>query len=831
VGRAYQTRKKGPAGLDILQDMTYNPRGLVSSQTAPYYSNAVDTYATTYAYDSLDRLTVTDFPDSYQTSRTYEVWKAMTTDEHGHATTSTFDAYGRRILMEQEAVSSPVETHYSYDLLGRMTGMSDHLGNDWSWTFDSLGRSTAKTDPDAGTWTFTYDDSGLLETQLDAKNQTTGFTYDAAARLATKATTGETVTFTRSESRPGYYNVGRATTITTTAPPSLPRVLAVDYDALGRPVKQVRTLEGNTYTAQKQYDAGGFLSTITYPDTETVGPMQYDTAGRPSSIPGYVNSITYDAAGRALQQANTNNTTTTRTYSPERGFLTGIVTTGPGGTIQNLSYTPDGAGMATQVTSPFPNESWTYGYDPLHRLTSATGGQSQTFTYDDIGRITYNSLVGTYTYPPDGQPRPHAPNTVNGVAMSYDLNGNLIFGRTRTITWNADNLPSQISVPSPSITTQFTYDGLGERLKAAAIWATGSATSIYPLGDDFEITNGVVTKHISVEGLGVVAKRRVVLEPGTTDKFWLHTDRLGSIQAITDASGAEVQRRTYRPYGQKIADSTSFWEPRGWIDQRTDTTTELTYLHARYYDPQLGVFLSPDPIGPEGGLNEYGYGLGDPINSSDPSGLSAGSDCQVVKICTAYEGGLSCVFYVICPPPPGVPGGGVPGSNPGGPPGGGTPTVTPVEAPPGNVKDGIDDGKCGEKCWADRNARKEAAEKAKWWDDFFKNLPRAMEAEFEDGGCGRVFLGATRDALFPFSLSAATAGEPLAFALGAQQYNATLDYAASRGLTYPMKSSVFRAGLQAAKLKAASGPVLGATFAIYQGLGEEMRALSQGQCR
>jgi len=45
------------------------------------------------------------------------------------------------------------------------------------------------------------------------------------------------------------------------------------------------------------------------------------------------------------------------------------------------------------------------------------------------------------------------------------------------------------------------------------------------------------------------------------------------------------------------------------------------YLHARYFDPNLGTFLSPDPIGVGGGMNAYGYGFGDPINSSDRSGL------------------------------------------------------------------------------------------------------------------------------------------------------------------------------------------------------------------
>jgi RHS repeat-associated protein len=68
-------------------------------------------------------------------------------------------------------------------------------------------------------------------------------------------------------------------------------------------------------------------------------------------------------------------------------------------------------------------------------------------------------------------------------------------------------------------------------------------------------------------------------------------------------------------------------ESRGWIDQRNDTETGLTYLHARYFDPQLGVFLSPDPIGVAGGMNLYGYGFGDPVNRVDRTGLDP---CRVL---------------------------------------------------------------------------------------------------------------------------------------------------------------------------------------------------------
>jgi RHS repeat-associated protein len=127
------------------------------------------------------------------------------------------------------------------------------------------------------------------------------------------------------------------------------------------------------------------------------------------------------------------------------------------------------------------------------------------------------------------------------------------------------------------------------------------------------VTNGVITKYVTIDGLGVIAKR-----VGLTT-YWLHTDHLGSIQAITDSAGAIVYRRTYRPYGETISQTGSNTESRGWIDQRQDVETGLTYLHARYYDPTTGVFLSPDPA--QADPNSYGYSSGNPVNASDPTGL------------------------------------------------------------------------------------------------------------------------------------------------------------------------------------------------------------------
>jgi RHS repeat-associated protein len=167
-------------------------------------------------------------------------------------------------------------------------------------------------------------------------------------------------------------------------------------------------------------------------------------------------------------------------------------------------------------------------------------------------------------------------------------------------------------------TATFTYDGDGKRLKKTA----GANTSLYPV-DEYEITNGVVTKYLSFKRLGVVAKRAT--SGGSTSTYWLHSDRSGSVQVVTDGSGVETFRRKFRPYGETLAQSGSHTESRGWIGERHDTETGLTFLNARYYHPTLGKFISPDPLHPTApgvGLNRYAYGLGNPITLSDPSGLT-----------------------------------------------------------------------------------------------------------------------------------------------------------------------------------------------------------------
>jgi len=98
------------------------------------------------------------------------------------------------------------------------------------------------------------------------------------------------------------------------------------------------------------------------------------------------------------------------------------------------------------------------------------------------------------------------------------------------------------------------------------------------------------------------------------------------LSTVRSSSSVAIYSSTYRPYGaqlETVVAPLSPPEPKGWIGERTDPETGLTYLHARYYDATLGRFLAPDwwdITEPGVGTNRYAYAGNDPVNGSDRNG-------------------------------------------------------------------------------------------------------------------------------------------------------------------------------------------------------------------
>lgn len=97
-------------------------------------------------------------------------------------------------------------------------------------------------------------------------------------------------------------------------------------------------------------------------------------------------------------------------------------------------------------------------------------------------------------------------------------------------------------------------------------------------------------------------------------------DGLNSTVALTNSSGATTASYSYSPYGDSVGIGTST-TPLQYTGREDDGATGLYFYRARYYSPQLGRFISEDPIGLAGGTNYYAYADGNPISESDPLGL------------------------------------------------------------------------------------------------------------------------------------------------------------------------------------------------------------------
>jgi RHS repeat-associated protein len=240
-----------------------------------------------------------------------------------------------------------------------------------------------------------------------------------------------------------------------------------------------------------------------------------------------------------------------------------------------------------------------------------------------------NSGVGTYTYPVQGPTavRPHAETAAGASSFTYDANGNMLTGAGRTLVYDGEN--RIVSATTASGVTAYTYGPDGARLKTVFTPTSGPAETTYLLGTEIEIgATGTFTK------LPHPDLRRI----GTSDCF-VHRDHLATVKVETNSAGAAGLRQRFTAYGALIpvAASSCAPEPRGFIGERHDTATQLLDLHARWYDPVLSRFVSPDWFDPVDepsalkgnaagwlanpvGTNRYAYAGNDPVNKSDPNG-------------------------------------------------------------------------------------------------------------------------------------------------------------------------------------------------------------------
>jgi RHS repeat-associated protein len=130
--------------------------------------------------------------------------------------------------------------------------------------------------------------------------------------------------------------------------------------------------------------------------------------------------------------------------------------------------------------------------------------------------------------------------------------------------------------------------------------------------------------------------------------YFFNNDHLGTPQTMTDQAGRVVWTAEYEPFGKATVDE----DPDGdgqlvtnnlrFPGQYYDAETGLHYNWHRFYDPDTGRYLQPDPLGLDGGLNLYGYALNNPIAFIDSTGLHSDMCYRDVKGALSVTGAQHC---------------------------------------------------------------------------------------------------------------------------------------------------------------------------------------------
>lgn len=453
-------------------------------------------------------------------------------------------------------------SQYTYNLLGIRTSRTDALGRVSSYSYDSWLRLTQITYPDSSVQTFSYDPNDNLVGWVDSIGSWAR-SYDASNRLT-------------SESLNGVVQV------------------SYSYDAPGKRglLSSMSDLSGRTVSYS--YTPRNELASVTEPWGTT--SYSYDATGNEVSITyanGLSTSNSYDPANRltSIEHRRSDNTVVASySYSYNADGLRTQVVEADGSVV---SYSYDGAhrlvGEVRTGTSPYSISCVLDGEG--NRLSQTVNGVVTTFSYnaDDQLLSTSGGLVNSYSYNGNGE---QVSRVLNGVSytLSWDYDGQLvgITGIGSAVTFGYDALGRRVSRSVNGVTTQMVHDGG----KIALELQGNTVTAVYQYG------NSLVSRNDDVV-LG---------------------DGLGTVRQTVDSSQAVTSTFTTEAFGVAVSQWGSSSNPyrfAGLWGYRDDGDAGLLHVGARYYDPQVGRFISRDAVLSE---HPYLYCEHEPVNAVDPSG-------------------------------------------------------------------------------------------------------------------------------------------------------------------------------------------------------------------
>jgi RHS repeat-associated protein len=611
------------------QRLVWNERGQLLEQTLPNGG------VRRYRYDDLGR----------QIARE---------DEHGGLTQYQWDAAGRLVKLTQPDGTT---REYSYNPYGKITAERDELGRVTRYEYaDGLHLISRRINADGTQVHYRYDNARLLLTEIENEvgetyrldyhpngliqqevgfdGQRTAYAYDLNGNLLEKTEHGDdgSQLVTRYERDHAGRLVrktlpdGNLVEYTYDRQGNLLSVddghwaLAYEYD----PQNRLTAEHQGWGTLRYGYDACGQLQNLRLPDNNRV-VFNHSKGGHLATVELNGALLTSHLFKAGQEHQRQQGQLLSHYHYDEQHRLHAHTVVQQDIPLYQRHYDYDKTGNLTRLVDSRKGEHH-YHYDPLARLTRADHTQAphERFAHDPAGNLLMQDRPG--------------PDIVAGNRLmiqgdrhyDYDAFGNLIRerrgrGHALITEYRYDCQHRLIGLTQPNgQTASYRYDPFGRRISKTV---DGITTEFFWQGDKL-VAEHHAEKHRSYLYEPDSFRPLVLLEgfgPKDTKPYHYQLDHLGTPQELTNPEGEIVWSAHYRAYGEITRlDIGTVDNPLRFQGQYFDQESGLHYNRHRYYNPDVGRYLTPDPVKLAGGINGYQY-VPNPTGWVDPLGLACKS--------------------------------------------------------------------------------------------------------------------------------------------------------------------------------------------------------------
>jgi len=507
---------------------------------------------------------------------------------------STANAYDTLNRLGQITDPASGNTYFTYDAENDLTSVKDPLGLTTSYSYNGFGDVTALSSPDTGSTTSTYDSGGNLSTSTDARGAVAAYAYDSANRVTSIAyslsgTTDQTLAFAYDS---GTYGKGRLTSAS-----DANHSLAWTYDGLGRVTGKGLTVGSVSLSVGYGYTSGDRTSLVT-PSGQSV-TYGFNSNHQVTSIAvngtNVLTSVTYEPFGGVNSWTWGDGSTTSRTFNAD-GLISQIVTAGV-----TLGYSFDNANRITGISDSSNSAlTWSYGYDLLDRLTSATTSAiTDGWTYDANG----NQLTQTGSNPETfsvSSSSNQLTSTSGTFARTYgfDSAGHATSYGGLSFSYNDRGRMRATSADS----TDYLYNALGQMFEKSGTLGTTifMQDEAGHLIGEYDGSGNLIEETV---WLGEIPVATIAPNGSSVNIFYVHTDHLNSPRKVAQpTTGTLAWRWDADPFGTAAPNQnpgglgTFVYNLRA-PGQYYQAETGLNQNWNRDYDPLGGGrYIESDPL-------------------------------------------------------------------------------------------------------------------------------------------------------------------------------------------------------------------------------------------